>query len=135
MKQVDFQSMSLDDLWDLHKRVLAILEQRLDREKQKLESHLKELTGKSGGAKERRPYPQVKPKFRNPERPFETWAGRGRQPKWVGDLLAAGVRIDDLRITEGNRPQEITGQEAAALDSEGSKGPPKAAIKKIGAVR
>ena len=118
MKQVDFQSMSLDDLWDLHKRVLAILEQRLDREKQKLESHLKELAGKSAGVKERRPYPQVKPKFRNPERPFETWAGRGHQPKWVKNLLAAGVRIDDLRITEGNGPQEITGhgQEASAFD-------------------
>jgi len=104
MKQVDIQSMSLDDLWDLHKRVLAILEQRLDREKQKLESHLKELTGKSGAAKERRPYPQVKPKFRNPERPFETWAGRTSAE--MGEGPAGGRRAH--RGSEDNRKQHAT---------------------------
>jgi hypothetical protein len=34
-----------------------------------------------------RPYRKVNPKFRNPERPSETWAGRGKQPHWVSELL------------------------------------------------
>jgi DNA-binding protein H-NS len=40
----------------------------------------------------------VPPKFQNPERPFETWAGRGRQPLWVTELIQAGKNIDDFRI-------------------------------------
>ena len=117
MKQVDFQSMSLDDLWDLHKRVLAILEQRLDREKQKLESHLKELTGKSGGAKERRPYPQVKPKFRNPAHLEQTWSGRGKQPHWVKTWIASGANLDDLRVDPTQLAQDGSGALARSIKS------------------
>src|SRR4051812_16548556 len=29
----------------------------------------------------------VRPKYRNPDNPAETWAGRGRKPKWVQDRL------------------------------------------------
>lgn len=51
-------------------------------------------------APKRRPYPKVQPKFQNPERPFETWAGRGRQPHWVIELIEAGKNLDDFRIGE-----------------------------------
>jgi DNA-binding protein H-NS len=47
---------------------------------------------------ERRPYPKVAPKFRNPDRPSETWAGRGKRPRWVIAQLARGKRIDDFLI-------------------------------------
>ena len=46
----------------------------------------------------RRPYPAVVPKYRNPERPSETWAGRGKTPRWLAALLKSGKRIDDFRI-------------------------------------
>jgi DNA-binding protein H-NS len=98
MKQVDFQSMSLDELWSLHENIRALLVERVEAELQTLQSRLTAITLSSG--RERRPYPQVKPKFRNPENPLETWTGRGLQPKWVRDLLAAGMRIDDMRIAE-----------------------------------
>ena len=42
---------------------------------------------------------EVAPKFRNPDNPAETWAGRGRKPKWVEEKLAAGRQLDDLRIS------------------------------------
>ncbi|WP_354258036.1 H-NS histone family protein [Bradyrhizobium sp. F1.13.3] len=35
---------------------------------------------------------------RNPLNGSETWAGRGKQPRWVTNLLKSGKRIDDLRI-------------------------------------
>src|SRR5437660_12270914 len=38
----------------------------------------------------RRPYAKVHPKFRNPGPPHQTWSGRGHQPRWVRELLAAG---------------------------------------------
>jgi DNA-binding protein H-NS len=41
----------------------------------------------------------VAPKYRNPDNPTETWAGRGHKPKWVEEKLAAGRQLDDLRIS------------------------------------
>ncbi|MEM7412641.1 MAG: H-NS histone family protein [Myxococcota bacterium] len=43
------------------------------------------------------------PRYRNPDNPSETWSGRGPQPRWVEDLRAQGVRLDDL-LVEDNRP-------------------------------
>ena len=40
----------------------------------------------------------VTAKYRNPDNPLETWAGRGRKPKWVEDRLAQGASLDDLLI-------------------------------------
>lgn len=40
----------------------------------------------------------VEPKYRNPENPSETWAGRGRQPAWVKQRLEAGATIESLLI-------------------------------------
>jgi DNA-binding protein H-NS len=54
---------------------------------------------KARGTPERRPYPKVHPKFRNPKPLHQTWSGRGLQPRWVRGLLAVGsITIDDLRI-------------------------------------
>ena len=33
----------------------------------------------------------VPPKYRNPDDPTQTWAGRGRQPRWYADKINAGV--------------------------------------------
>ena len=42
--------------------------------------------------------PPVLPKFRNPARPSETWAGRGSQPRWLSDQLRHGKKLNDFRI-------------------------------------
>jgi DNA-binding protein H-NS len=66
------------------------------------EDRLDELNRRPGGplteASRARPYRKVNPKFRNPERPSETWAGRGKQPHWVSELLEAGRNMDEFRI-------------------------------------
>jgi len=41
---------------------------------------------------------EVIAKYRNPDNPSETWAGRGRKPKWVQDRLDQGTPLDDLLI-------------------------------------
>lgn len=63
---------------------------------------LHELTGAFGGAAEkvksrvmRKP---VEAKYRNPQNAAETWTGRGRQPRWVSALLAAGKRLEDFKL-------------------------------------
>jgi DNA-binding protein H-NS len=111
MARSTLEGMSLDDLWGLHKRVVSILEQRLDREKQKLEHQIEELGRKFGGAPSdipqrrpepevarRRPYPRVPQKYCNPEHPAQTWSGRGKQPRWVKTLMADGATLEDLHV-------------------------------------
>jgi DNA-binding protein H-NS len=99
MKSKDFAMMSVDELWNLHEEVRTMLSTKLDGEKRELERRLALLNGRNANRpKARRPYPKVHPKYRNPERPSETWSGRGKQPHWVGAQLRSGKRVDDLLI-------------------------------------
>jgi DNA-binding protein H-NS len=41
---------------------------------------------------------KVEPRYRNPADASQQWTGRGRQPKWVKDWLAAGNSIDGLKV-------------------------------------
>jgi len=105
MKRCDFKSMSTDQLWTLHEKITAILVAKITAEKAQLDQRLCELNqgvrSKTDGAhtdRARRPYPKVFPKFQNPARPFETWAGRGKKPRWLTAQLNSGNRMDDFRI-------------------------------------
>jgi DNA-binding protein H-NS len=101
----DFKSMSTDELWALHEEIAARLAASLLAEKRVLENRLKQLKGGAEAERQsasagRRPYPAVVPKFRNPDRPSETWAGRGKTPRWLAAKLKSGKRIDDFRIRQ-----------------------------------
>ncbi|MFG3592963.1 H-NS family nucleoid-associated regulatory protein [Bradyrhizobium sp. RDI18] len=103
MNQKALKSMSTDELWALHEEVTARLATTLLAEKRLLEDRLKQLKGvveaeRTKSSTGRRPYPTVVPKFRNPDRPSETWAGRGKTPRWLAAKLKSGKRIDDFRI-------------------------------------
>ena len=104
MKSDDLELMSVDELWALHETIASILSTRIRAEKLKLEKRLDKLGRKLGNAThetaQRRPYPKVHPKFRNPEPPHQTWSGRGLQPRWVSELVAAGKSLDDLCVHE-----------------------------------
>jgi len=41
---------------------------------------------------------KVKPKYRNPKNPGETWSGRGRQPRWFVAAIKAGKKESSLLI-------------------------------------
>ena len=105
MEGIDLKSMPLDELWALHETICAVLARKLEAEKRSLEQRLNELRRRFKKAsnetpERRRPYAKVHPKFRNPKPPHQTWSGRGRQPRWVRERLAAGKTIDDFRIHE-----------------------------------
>jgi DNA-binding protein H-NS len=110
-KKLNFDAMSVDDMWLLHEEISRILSVRLSSEKRELEKRLAQLRrereGRSLGkadapAKDmpraRRKYPRVFPKFRNPEEPSETWSGRGKQPRWLAAALKAGHSIEEFVI-------------------------------------
>ena len=46
----------------------------------------------------------VSAKYRNPDNPAETWAGRGRKPKWVEDRLSQGTPLEELLINQSAPP-------------------------------
>jgi DNA-binding protein H-NS len=98
MKRTELDRMNTDDLWSLHVEVSQLLEQRIQTEKLRLEERLKLL---GAPPSDRRPYPAVPPKYRNPDQPSETWAGRGKQPRWLVAQLRSGKRIDDFKIKKG----------------------------------
>jgi DNA-binding protein H-NS len=98
--------MSTDELWDLHEKIATRLSAALTAEKTVVENRLRQLqrrnetqpAARAAKSLDRRPYPVVVPKYRNPDRPSETWAGRGKTPRWLTAQLKSGRRIDDFRI-------------------------------------
>jgi DNA-binding protein H-NS len=97
MKKNDLKSKSIEELWALHAEPTTILSARINDEKLRLEKLIDKLSLIS--ARQRRPYPKVYPKFRNPDPPYQTWSGRGIKPLWMRKLLPAGKIPDDLRIS------------------------------------
>ena len=112
MKRAELERLSTDDLWSLHIEVTQLLQQRIQQEKLRLEERLKLLqTPLSRVASERRPYPPVLPKYFNPDQPSETWAGRGKRPRWLVAQLKSGNRVEDFRIQVPNKGQ-VSGRRA-----------------------
>jgi DNA-binding protein H-NS len=102
MKPHDLKSMSVNELWSLHEFVSAALARKISAETARLDQQLRQLGAGAHNVKEmshaRRPHPRVSPKYRNPAKPSETWAGRGKKPRWLAAQLKSGKQIDDFRI-------------------------------------
>ena len=103
MKPDEFESLSVDELWAFREKIVAALTDKMVAELRMLKNRLGQLTrqthvNKIAETRNRRFYPTVVPKYRNPDQPSETWAGRGKQPRWLTAQLRSGKRIDDFRI-------------------------------------
>ncbi len=109
----DLGSLSIDALWELHEDVGKLLSERIVAEKAELERRLAQLTkgktvseapqsqGRRAPGRQRRSYPPVAPKYRNPSAPEETWSGRGRQPRWLVAALKSGRKLEEFSIFSG----------------------------------
>jgi DNA-binding protein H-NS len=114
-KKLNFDALSIDEMWLLHEEIGRVLSVRLTSEKRELEKRLAQLRRERDGrsldgadaraAKDmpraRRKYPQVFPKYRNPTEPSETWSGRGKQPRWLAAALKTGHTIEEFVISSG----------------------------------
>ena len=98
MKLDEFESLSVDELWAFREKIVAALTDKVVAELRVLENRLGQVNQIAETPKRRRFYPTVVPKYRNPDQPSETWAGRGKQPRWLTAQLRSGKRIDDFRI-------------------------------------
>ena len=108
-RKIDLGAMSTDEMWQLHTQIGQLLSVRLNSEKRELEKRLARLRRDyelpnteakpiERSAAERRRYPQVHPKYQNPDEPSETWSGRGKQPRWLTQALKTGHTIDEFVI-------------------------------------
>ncbi len=83
LKPFDFSLFSDTHLRDLEAQTREELERRRE-----VARSYRELSEKRG------------PAYRNPRNSAETWTGRGRQPKWLREALARGMRLADLAINQ-----------------------------------
>ena len=102
VKHPNLETMPLEDLWNLHTEITSVLASKIEAQKAEIDRRLAELGCRFGGSPrdipQPRPYPAVVPKFRNPDVFSETWSGRGKQPRWVVELLVSGASLDECRI-------------------------------------
>src|SRR5262249_38530317 len=101
---MNLKSMTIDALIGLRGKIDAILGTKVAEERRSLESALAKLPrvemggGRSRAGLGRGVRGKVAPKYRNPENPGETWAGRGLKPRWLAAALKSGKKLDDFRI-------------------------------------
>ena len=131
VKKLNLDAMTIDEMWQLHEEIGRVLSVRLTSEKRELEKRLAQLRRESEmsqskpaierpkeAPRERRKYPTVFPKYRNPNKPFETWSGRGKQPRWLAAALKSGQTIEDFVIgsLEANKKNPRRRRESAPPD-------------------
>ncbi|MBO9768151.1 MULTISPECIES: H-NS family nucleoid-associated regulatory protein [Xanthomonas] len=56
---------------------------------------------------------KVPPKYRNPANAQETWTGRGKQPRWLAELTAAGKKVEDFLISKVGGAKKATAKNAS----------------------
>ena len=101
---MNLKSMSIDKLSKLKDQVVAALNVKVIEERRTVHDQLSKLDrvaaggsrGKGGRGGARGP---VAPKYRNPENPAETWAGRGLKPRWLAAALKTGKKLEHFSIT------------------------------------
>jgi DNA-binding protein H-NS len=95
------KSMSIEKLVALKGQVEAMLSSKVVEQRRTLESELSKLGRFEGGkstSKGARGYGAIAPKYRNPENPTETWAGRGLKPRWLTAAIKSGKKAEDFLI-------------------------------------
>ena len=107
---VNLKNFSRDQLRDLiskaKKREKSLAKERVAKVRKKLLALIKaeKLTvdevfpGRGRPSRKGRKLGKVRPKYRNPSDPGQTWTGRGKRPRWFAAALAGGKKEKDLLI-------------------------------------
>lgn len=105
---MNLSAISIQDLKALLEKIPAEIKRREIGEKQRLRQEIEAIAAKAGfslndlmmvdtGAKVRKTS-SVPVKYRHPEDSNLAWTGRGRQPRWVVDFIAAGGTLEQLLV-------------------------------------
>ncbi|MEJ6395905.1 H-NS histone family protein [Gymnodinialimonas sp. 2305UL16-5] len=104
-KKPDLTKLSLDELKKLQKEAEQAVASFEARQRSEAIAELEKVAAKHGyklkdllGGKPSKAKTQGVAKYAHPENPSMTWTGRGRQPGWIKEALAAGKSLDDFAI-------------------------------------
>jgi DNA-binding protein H-NS len=95
-------SMPIDKLMELRNRVDAMLASKVANQRRTLQSELSKLPRVQPNGSGRIATSRggvVAPKYRNPDNPAETWAGRGLKPRWMTAAMRRGGKLEDFLIS------------------------------------
>lgn len=109
MANIDLSGYTLGALKDLQREIETQIKDRQQQDLQKAREQILEIAQKAGlpvdeliaaniKKSKKGTGQKVQARFRNPANNAQTWTGRGRQPRWIADGLAAGKSLDDFRI-------------------------------------
>jgi DNA-binding protein H-NS len=87
--------MPIPKLQELERQVEGAIAEKVTERRRELESELSKLARFDGGERGGKvgrggPRGSVAPKYRNPENPTDTWAGRGLKPRWLVAAIKGG---------------------------------------------
>jgi DNA-binding protein H-NS len=112
------KTMSIDQLVKLKDQVEAALASKVIEQRRALESELSKL-GRYQGGRTKSVFGRggsrgaVAPKYRNPENPSETWAGRGLKPRWLTAAMKGGKSLEDFAIAGTATSSKTNGRKKA----------------------
>jgi DNA-binding protein H-NS len=102
---MNLKSMSIDKLMKLKDQIDTALHAKVADERSALQAKLDKLSRLSTAPSSSRGLRMgargpVAPKYRNPENPTETWAGRGLKPRWLAAALKGGKKLEHFSIAQ-----------------------------------
>jgi DNA-binding protein H-NS len=102
---VNLKSMSIDKLSKLKDQIDSALRSKVADHRQTLKAELDRLTRFSASPSHSKgprvgPRGPVAPKYRNPDNPSETWAGRGLKPRWLVAAMRGGKKLEHFSIAQ-----------------------------------
>lgn len=105
---MDISTLSLAELKNLLNTLPAEIKHREKSEKAKTLKELEAFAAERGfslnellgdaSTKVKKEKSTVAVKYRHPQNAELAWTGRGRQPKWVAELLASGATLEQLAV-------------------------------------
>ena len=105
MARMNLEKMSLKELQELEGELTAVMAQKKVTEREAMKAEIAAMAAKSGfsvqelfGKGAGRKGSTVAPKYRNPDNTSETWAGRGRPPRWLSAFMKKGVKREKFLI-------------------------------------
>ena len=135
------KSMSIERLTSLRDKVDAALRSKVAETRRDLEARLSSLSrvgaasGWAAGARRGSRGGPVAPKYRNPDNPSETWAGRGLKPRWLSAALKSGHKIEEFLIDGAPKAVAKVAKGAKRKPARKTAKPRKAAARKAKTTR
>ena len=112
------KTMPIAKLQALRSQIEAAISAKVIERRRELEAQLSKLSGSGGRGEKATKFGRggrrgaVAPKYRNPENPAETWAGRGLKPRWLTAAMKGGKSFEDFAIGSGIHKNELQAQRA-----------------------